>query len=447
MFDNQLEALPLPELEAEVCSWASRISAATSHWLSVITIFDQRKGWAKAGMPSCAHWLSWRCGIGLRASYEYLRVARALQALPHLREVFGNGAISYSKVRAVTRIATAETERRWVSEALRYSARRLERLVTLQLKIDAEKDKDGGNGGGEVGNEDPSHCSWRWNDDGTFSLNLVLDATRGAVMCKALELAESGIEEEKAGRASTDSDNSAQIRPQGDNPKRKSARRRAEAATAMAATFLAQGLPALADPIPYMVNVHVDIHTLTGASDSARRARSEQESKEKTTRRVCELEGGAILPPSIARQLSCDSILQTILTDAGGNPLALGRSRRRPTTKLRRAIYARDGGVCQYPGCRHHKWLQIHHMLEWEADDGATDPANLILICSMHHRLIHDRSLVLRRGPDGELLVFWQDGTVLRDAPAMATTRDPLRAFERFTAPQSGYGPSTSQAA
>jgi len=86
-------------------------------------------------------------------------------------------------------------------------------------------------------------------------------------------------------------------------------------------------------------------------------------------------------------------------------------------------------------------------MLEWEADDGATDPANLILICSMHHRLIHDRSLVLRRGPDGELLVFWQDGTVLRDAPAMATTRDPLRAFERFTAPQSGYGPSTSQAA
>ncbi|SNQ48279.1 HNH endonuclease (fragment) [Frankia canadensis] len=216
----------------------------------------------------------------------------------------------------------------------------------------------------------------------------------------------------------------------------------------MAGHYLGQRLPTLADPSPYIVNVHIDIDTLIGAAVHEDPNKSDQGKENRPTRRRCEVERGPVLSPSLARQLSCDSILQTIVTDAEGNPLALGRTRRRPTTTLRRAFYARDGGVCQFPGCRHRRWLQIHHLLEWRADDGGTEPANLILICSTdHHRLVHDRSLKLRRGQGGDLLVLWPDGTVLRDAPTMVTTSDPLAAFDRFTTLRSGDGQSAPQAA
>ncbi|WP_133150669.1 DUF222 domain-containing protein [Frankia canadensis] len=142
MFDQEPDTVSLPDLEARVCTWAGRITAATCHWLVLVATFDRRKAWAN-GMASCAHLLSWRFGVGLRACYEYVRAARALEDLPQTREAFGHGRISYSKVRAITRIATPENEGEWVTEALRCSARKLDRLVSLQLKIDDDSGSKG----------------------------------------------------------------------------------------------------------------------------------------------------------------------------------------------------------------------------------------------------------------------------------------------------------------
>nr|WP_268904094.1 HNH endonuclease signature motif containing protein [Candidatus Frankia alpina] len=89
----------------------------------------------------------------------------------------------------------------------------------------------------------------------------------------------------------------------------------------------------------------------------------------------------------------------------------------------------------------------MHHIEEWGATGGATDPANLILLCSLHHRLIHDKGLILERRPTGELLVFHPNGTVAQEAPPMSSDPDPLRIF-RTTAPHGpGHGSSAGQAA
>ncbi|EIV94995.1 HNH endonuclease signature motif containing protein [Frankia sp. QA3] len=441
VFDDDLNVVPLPDLEVEVCSWAGRISAATCRWLSLIAAFDRRKGWSSTGLPTCAHWLAWRCGIGLRASYEYLRVARALQTLPQITATFARGEISYSKVRAITRIAAPDTETEWAREAVRCSTRELERLVSLQSKIKSDGENDREKNGGR---KDSVRCSWRWNEDGTFSLTAHLDPERGAVVAKALAMAVSSLDQSTGPR----DDGAITSDPADDDHEKKASPSvRADALAGVAESFLARGAPELTDPTPYTVNVHVDVATLIGGIESGRNNNVRKVDKERQSGRKCEIEGGATLAPSVVRRLSCDSLLRAFLTDSQGSPLALGRTRRSPSIKLRRAIYARDKGVCQYPGCRRTQWLHIHHMQEWGADGGTTDPANLVLICSLHHRLIHDGGLTLERRPTGELLVFHPDGTVTQEAPPIRSDPDPLRFF-RSAAPRGpGHESSAGQAA
>jgi hypothetical protein len=99
----------LDRLGDEIAEMSAHLEAATSRLLDRIREFDAREGW-NTGFRSCAAWLSWRVGLDAGAARERVRVARALGALPRLREALGRGQISYAKVRAVTRVATPETE-------------------------------------------------------------------------------------------------------------------------------------------------------------------------------------------------------------------------------------------------------------------------------------------------------------------------------------------------
>ena len=96
----------LEKLGDEIAELAAHLDAATARLLDLI-----RGGWGN-GFRSCAHWLAWRVGLELGAAREHVRVARALGSLPRLREALARGELSYSKVRALTRVATPETDER-----------------------------------------------------------------------------------------------------------------------------------------------------------------------------------------------------------------------------------------------------------------------------------------------------------------------------------------------
>ena len=97
-------------LEYELLALNANLNAATCRFLVLIREFDRRSAWGDWGVCSMAHWLGWRCGIGIVAAREHVRVANALAELPETSAWFAGGWISYSKVRALTRVATAETE-------------------------------------------------------------------------------------------------------------------------------------------------------------------------------------------------------------------------------------------------------------------------------------------------------------------------------------------------
>src|SRR5438093_6066881 len=90
----------LDRLGHEIAELSAHLDAATAHLLDLIREFDTRGGW-NTGFPSCAHWLSWRVGIGLGAARERVRVARALPSLPRLADALARGELSYAKVRAL----------------------------------------------------------------------------------------------------------------------------------------------------------------------------------------------------------------------------------------------------------------------------------------------------------------------------------------------------------
>ena len=108
--DQGFASLPLERLEHEITELAAHIHAATCRWLLLVAELDRREGWASWGAISCAEWLSWRCGIAPGAAREQVRVARALSSLPLMRAAFERGELSYSKARAISRVAEPSTE-------------------------------------------------------------------------------------------------------------------------------------------------------------------------------------------------------------------------------------------------------------------------------------------------------------------------------------------------
>src|SRR5262249_21741004 len=125
----------LERLGDEIAELSAHLDAATSRLLDLIREFDARGGWNN-GFASCAHWLNWRVGLDLGAAREKVRVARALGGLPLLAEALARGELSYAKVRALTRVATSETEERLLNVGRAGTAAHVERIVRAWRRVD-----------------------------------------------------------------------------------------------------------------------------------------------------------------------------------------------------------------------------------------------------------------------------------------------------------------------
>jgi hypothetical protein len=118
----------LGRLGDEITTLSAHLDAATTRLLDLIREFDARGGW-NSGFRSCAEWLSWRVGLEPGAARERVRVARALGTLPLLAQALARGKLSYAKVRALTRVATPETEERLLAVGRAGTAEHVERIV------------------------------------------------------------------------------------------------------------------------------------------------------------------------------------------------------------------------------------------------------------------------------------------------------------------------------
>ena len=381
------------DLEDRITELTAHMDAATWRWLQLVREFDACNGWVGTGLRSCAHWLNWKCGLELGTARERVRVAHALPELPCISNALRDGRISYSKVRAMTRVATRGNEQALLDIALCGTATHLERLVRHYRKVErSEALKQ------DIRRYDLRELTWYTDDDGSFILRGRFTPEQGALIRQALEAAleEQFAEQEDVPAETSDADNAYPPKPP------PVASRRADALARIAEGWMAGSKLASGGGDRFLVHVHTDIETLKsdGCGSEA------------------EIEDVGNVPAETSRRLACDAAVVQWLEGADGEPLSVGRKTRVIPPAIRRALQRRDGGCC-FPGCTATRFVDAHHIHHW-ADGGATHLDNLTLLCHHHHRLVHEGGYGLRRTLAGTLEFTTPDG---KPIPAAATKR------------------------
>jgi hypothetical protein len=377
--------LATERLEAEITELASRLAAGECRWLLLVAEFDRREGWRAWGCASIVHWLGWHCGIDPRSARERVRVARALLELGAVREAFAAGVLSYSKVRAITRVATPATEVELVAMARTATAAQIERAAAVYRRV-----------------LDPSRAAVaqrsherrrvdRFDDVGGFSARLCTTHDDGRAFDGALDHLVT---------------RSVRARPLAEGETM--AHRRADvlvetvvvaAQGGLAAGGSASGPAPLGSPAErHLVVVNVDATVLTADHGA-----------------VCEIDGGPGVSAETARRVACDAHVVSVIKGYRGSVVGGGPARRLPSPSLRRRLHARDQGG-RFPGCGERRVVSAHHVHHW-ARGGRTDLDNLVEVCRFHHRLVHEGGWSMKLDRHGVATFTAPDGRTVVGMP------------------------------
>ena len=391
--------LPLERIEAEITELSGHLAAATARLLAWISVYDRREGWKSWGCVSAAQWLSWKCGDGLHAAREKVRVARALDDLPQLAGSFARGELSFTKVRAITRVATPDDEAEWIGLAENSTGAQLERVVSqARAAVDRNENRDARRAFERRSVERST------GHDGLDKITVCGPRDAVDVVWAAIEVVQSLMIDDAV-------DGSGRRRREVLDDRGGLDATRFDALAQIAERMLAQR-PAAAE--------RGDIGRLALVIDTdgvAEMAASLDDEIDGDEVAAGELTlGGRRISPEVARRWSCD-IRASVMLEHEGHACDEGRDTRIVNRKLRRALHRRDGGLCRFPGCGATAWLHAHHIVHW-SNEGPTDLDNLLSLCGFHHSLVHE----------GGWSVAIIDGAVVwSDPDGLPATVEPLR--------------------
>ncbi|MCG7634682.1 HNH endonuclease [Gordonia McavH-238-E] len=401
MFDDaHPESLSDEVLEGRVLGYAAQITALTANFLELVAELDGRESWRGPGIHSLAHWLSWKAGIAPRTAHEHVRVAKAIRGLPLIGNAFGEGRLSYSKVRALTRVATPEREAELVNLALSCTASQLDRAVRAMGQIDRNR-------GVEDESRPPVESTgrWKWNFDGSLSVSLTLSPLDGARF-----LAGTVRAEYERTRTCDDPDlSSAESVPRNTEPDSEMVPSRRRDLWRQVPSNVAPAVVAMADMVHEGIampdlapGAEILIHAGEGVGQS-------------------HLNDGPALSEAEVAEARCGASTREVVSRRiAGQPgklalLGVGRRKRSPNKALVQALFVRDR-CCQMPGCGRTRHLHAHHVRFWSAG-GRTDPDNLILLCGSCHRSLHRGEFSITAHGKQRFTFHRPDGTEIEVAP------------------------------
>ena len=313
-------------------------------------------------------------------------MARALATLPRLAQALARGELSYAKVRALTRVATPETEERLLAIGRAGTAEHVERIVRGWRRMDRKAERD------EATRQHANRALYVYPaEDGTVTIRGRLSPEAGALLLKALTAAREALYQREHARAAAQSADVSAETPT-------MAQQQADALQLLAETALHHGIDPGTPAEHYQVVVHVDATVLEDADQPGQSV----------------VEDGARVSAETSQRLGCDASRVVMKHDADGRIFEVGAKTRTIPPALRRALLHRDRS-CRFPGC-HGRFCQAHHIRHW-AQGGPTTLSNLVLLCRRHHRAVHEEGYQVERLPDGELRFRRPDGRVIPNVP------------------------------
>ncbi|HWC10460.1 MAG TPA: DUF222 domain-containing protein, partial [Acidimicrobiales bacterium] len=349
-------------LEAEMAEVCGLLNAATARLVALIGQVLATGAWPGFAIRSAEHWVTWKCGVSARRARELVGMARRLPELAATRAAFAAGELAEDQVAVIARHSPAAADADAAALAKAATVTQLRRVLG-SYRFGTPLRAEGAEG------EEQRRVSFGYDEEGTWRLRAALPPDEGALWERALGTARDELYRE--GAATEAAANPTQVCW-------------ADAAVAVAE----RSLGASAALRPHRDRHLVLLHLGTDGDGNL----------------GAHLHGGPGVAPGLRRYLSCDARLRAVV-EAEGRALSVGRAHRIVPERTRVAIEERHGG-CRVPGCGHTRWLQVHHVTHWE-DGGPTDTANLVALCSRHHRL-HHRGLLGVEGDadDAEGLVF-----------------------------------------
>jgi hypothetical protein len=346
------------------------MNADSYRMLVLVREFDDRFGWKKWSFKTCAEWVAWRCGISLSAAREKVRSAHALRSLPAIAAAFEQGRLSYSKVRALTRVAQIHDEDLLLAYALSATVQRVEERCRQIRNVAPDSAHHARRAW-----ENRSLTMWRDEGRGLMRFTVELPIEEGELLVKALDCAVAG------GEVTTDLDPDAVSESKGTAW----SAQQADALVAVVKSYLdgGHGAEGGATADHYQVVLHADAKSLNGGT------------------------GCSDLPIETVKRLLCDCSLVTVVEDENARPLDVGRKQRIVSTPLKRALHARDRG-CTFPGCHRKRYVDGHHLKHW-INGGETTAENLTLLCTHHHKLLHEGGFRIVKEADETLRFITAD--------------------------------------
>jgi hypothetical protein len=294
-------------------------------------------------------------------------VARALRELPQIFRAYAEGKLSWDQLRPLTSFATAEADAYWANRAPSMGPAALYREAERRRRVQARDEADA---------RRRRYLTFHWDHEApspVLYLEAMLPAQEGSAVQHALER------------------RSEQV-VLVDDPDMPGEARLADALVELTTAGGEAG------PAPAALVVHADASALTGEEPSRGPW-------------LCETEAGIRLSSEAVRRLACDARIEWVL-ESGGRPVGIGRRGRNVPGPLGRVLRHRDGG-CGFPGCRHRRWVQAHHLHHW-GKGGATDLDNLVLLCHAHHKLVHEGGWRTSGRPGRDLRFHDPGGRTLR---------------------------------
>lgn len=380
----------IDELDAAIGKLNRTLNATSYQLLVMIREFDERAGWLRWSFPDGVSWLKWRCDISTGAAREKLRMAHALATLPLMSKSFGAGKLSYSKVRVISRLATAENEAELIDLAQRLTVKHLTEHCKRRSNAKAASIASA-----QTALEARSYRVWHNANRGTMHIYIELPVADGELIEQAVEKASVQIAAESGIAYAHPDDEPSWSALQADAVVH--LMRESLAGASTCATSNDDQKPNSSTADQYQVMVHVDEIALTQCGPSS--ADDDQNPAD---------DASSQYPIETVRRLCCDGSIVPIIENAQGEPLNVGRKVRTVTTAIRRALWARDKG-CGFPGCSHTRFVDAHHIKHW-ADGGETSVENMVLLCSAHHRLVHEGAYSVTRTSGSDLLFRRPDG-------------------------------------
>jgi hypothetical protein len=424
-------------LIAAITRLAGHINAAQHRFLKLLAALIEREAWGDGGgIKSPAHWLNYYCGIDLGAAREKVRVAKSLAQLPQIDEAFASGAISYSKVRAMTRSATPHNEAHLLNIARHGTAHHIEMLVRKHQRVRRQVRGLGhGSKQEQRGNRDEDAAAaqfagrelhWHYDDDGMLVIRGRLAPEDGALFIKAIDAAFAQLHQ-SSGPSEVQAGHGQESGPENVSAETFYSNQNAECSKDVSAETLLYSQERKADTFPQkradalmlliehsLQHSTGDLAPLTPPHRHQMIIHIEKNTLMHGATHNCSIEHGPFLSPASARRLACDTSLLTVLEDSQGNVLNVGRKTRTVSPALRRALTIRDH-CCRFPGCTESRFVDAHHIHHW-CDGGETSLENLVLLCRRHHRLVHEQGFELINRGAGHIEFRRPDRQILPEA-------------------------------